>query len=248
MEPIGIIGSGHTGIATAKALVARGFRPVIFDVGEKLDPERMDVVSRLGRQDRAEWAKTDLETLTQNPTVFGDRPKRLAFGSDFIYAGSRDAAPLTTVKDGPSPTFARGGFSNVWGAAMLPADDCDIADWPFGRDSLAPHYAEVLKDFPLSADAEGDRLSRRFPLYHSSPKPIRLAPQLQVFLERLRLCHSLKDRDDVLFGQARLAVRAADDQYGAGCKYCGYCLSGCVYDANSYRRTRFEILGTQQES
>ena len=39
----------------------------------------------------------------------------------------------------PYPTFAKGGFSNIWGAAVLPTDACDMADWPF----LAPRWSPI---------------------------------------------------------------------------------------------------------
>ncbi len=118
MNPIGVIGSGHAGITAAKALVARGHRPVILDVGEGLDSETQEVVDRLGRQSKTEWDDADLQRVVRNDTVFGDHPKRLAFGSDFVYAGNRGRAPLNVAEDGPSPSFARGGFSGVWGATM----------------------------------------------------------------------------------------------------------------------------------
>ena len=41
----------------------------------------------------------------------------------------------------------------------------------------------------------------------------------------------LKDEKNVLFGQSRLLVRLTDDHVLKGCKKCGYCMSGCVYDS-----------------
>jgi choline dehydrogenase-like flavoprotein len=229
MTSIAIIGSGHTAIAATKRLIDRGCRPVILDVGETLDPSRRQIVERLSQQPRPVWEAADVEEITRNPTVAQRRPKRLAFGSDYVYASQRAMAPIEGWETGPSPTFARGGFSMVWGAAMLPADDCDIADWPIRGADLAPYYRQVLRDLPLSA--ANDALSRGFPLYSAAPQSINVAPEIQTLLNSLSSSPSLSGRDDVLFGQARVAVRATRDPKGEGCVYCGLCLSGCVYGA-----------------
>ena len=41
---------------------------------------------------------------------------------------------------------------------------------------------------------------------------------------------NLKNQEEVSFGQSRLLVRSMDNKDGLGCKKCGYCMSGCVYD------------------
>jgi choline dehydrogenase-like flavoprotein len=242
MASIAVIGSGHAGIAAALMLVEKGYRPIILDVGETLEPERQEIVNRLSGQPKSAWNPLDVAEITRNATVRGKRPKRLMFGSDFVYADRREAAPLDAGDEGPSPTFAQGGFSGVWGAAMLPADDCDMTDWPVKRADLVPYYKRVLNRLPLSA-AE-DPLSRRFPLYRAESRSIELAPLERSFLDSLLHSHALRDSDDVAFGQARLAVRAADDQLGAGCVYCGLCLSGCVY--GSIYSTSQELIRLQQ--
>ena len=229
MKPIGVIGSGHTGIAVARALAERGYRPVIFDVGETLDPRRQEIVTRLGQQPKTDWDPGDIENVFKNGTIFDERPKRLAFGSDFIYAYGRPDAPLEVADGGPSPTFARGGFSKVWGATMLPAADCDTADWPFSRSDLAPYYEFVLQDMPLSAVE--DSLLKNYPLYKSDLGPLDLTPNIKKLLEKLSGSKALNDRDDVAFGRARVAVRSEGGANGHGCVYCGRCFSGCVYGA-----------------
>ncbi|KUH75794.1 hypothetical protein AU184_15545 [Mycolicibacterium novocastrense] len=227
MIKVAIIGSGHTGIAVAKVLVQRGARPVILDVGETLDPERQAVVERMSTQRKWEWSAEDLAVVTYNPTVSKDKVLRLAFGSDYPYAGSRVNAPLDVVEDGPSPSMARGGYSTIWGASMLPAASCDIQAWPFRASDLAPYYQSVLQDLPYSA--LDDQLTREFPLYRRDPEPIAPSPIVENFLRTLDRSRLLRERDDVTFGQARIAVRATDTPDAPGCVYCGRCLSGCVY-------------------
>ena len=227
MKSIGIVGSGHTAIAVARKLVERGVRPTILDVGDTLDPALQQVIERLRTMPRTEWAAEDIAEVTRNATVTTDKPRRLAYGSHYVYGGNRDAAPFDESEEGPRPTFARGGFSEVWGAAMLPADDCDIANWPIRHADLAPYYQQVLDGLPLSAVDDG--LARHFPLFRSNPEALKLPPAIGSFLNRLNRSRSLNNRDDVSFGQARLAVRVSDSEQAPGCSYCGYCLSGCVY-------------------
>jgi choline dehydrogenase-like flavoprotein len=227
MTTVGIVGSGHTAIAVAKVLVRRGVRPIILDVGETLDPGRQAVVTRMSAQQSSGWSAEDLAVVTHNPTVSQDKVLRLAFGSEYPYAGSRANAPLDVIDDGPSPSMARGGYSTIWGASMLPAVSCDLQAWPFPAQDLDPYYRLVLQDMPYSAT--NDALAREFPLYRDDTEPLAPSPIVQKFLRTLDRSRYLRDRDDVAYGQARIAVRATDTPDAPGCVYCGRCLSGCVY-------------------
>ncbi|OBF18234.1 hypothetical protein A5725_21385 [Mycobacterium kubicae] len=227
MTTVGIVGSGHTAIAVAKALVRRGVRPIILDVGETLDADRQAVVTRMSAQRKTEWSGEDLAVVTHNPTVSQAKVLRLAFGSEYPYAGSRPSAPLDVVEDGPSPTMARGGYSTIWGAAMLPGASCDLQAWPFPARDLDPFYELVVRDLPFSAT--NDALAREFPLYRDDLQALAPSPIVQSFLRTLDRSRFLRNRNDVAYGQARVAVRANDDADAPGCVYCGRCLSGCVY-------------------
>ncbi|KUI15640.1 hypothetical protein AU192_07180 [Mycobacterium lehmannii] len=208
-------------------LVQRGVRPTILDVGETLDLDRQAVVARMSAQQKTEWDAEDLAVITHNPTVSHEKVLRLAFGSAYPYAGTRESAPLDVAEDGPSPSMARGGFSTIWGAAMLPAAYCDLKAWPFPSGDLDPYYELVLRDLPFSATK--DRLAGEFPLYRDDTEPLAPSPIVRSFLQTLDRSHFLRGRNDLAYGQARVAVRAHDGPDGRGCVYCGRCLSGCVY-------------------
>lgn len=226
---IAIIGSGIAAIATAKRLVTRGIKPVILDVGDELDSNRASLAGRLAGKNPEHWHNNDRIALTSNPTVHEGLsiPKKLLFGSDFFYGQSNQHAPLKG--NGPLPPFsyAKGGFSVGWGAAVLPPDPCDIKDWPITVANLADHYKFVLATLPLSAD--DDELSNRFPLYKKDYGTLKLTTGNETILHDLRRSGLLRS-DSCLFGQARLLVRTRDIEDKPGCKYCGYCMSGCVYD------------------
>lgn len=226
-----VIGTGHAGVAAVKKLVALGYRPLVVDAAETLEPWRQRVVDRLASTPPAAWQPDDVAFLTANPTLKDPMPRRLAFGSDYPYADHHPAAPVERSSTSmPVPNLALGGFSNVWGAAMLPAADCDMTSWPFGRSELEPHYRDVLTTIPLSAG--DDDLSRAFPTYVDRPSHLTAPPQAEYLLEKLAGRARPRRDDGVVAGRARLAVRSGSDD-PRGCRYCGHCLSGCVYGSIS---------------
>jgi choline dehydrogenase-like flavoprotein len=226
---VAVIGSGVSGVAAAHALAARGASVTILDVGEVLENRRQAVVDRLHDLPSSEWPPEDFRLIDENPTYAeAGLPKKVHFGSDYIYADDRPFSPLTTLAKGriPYPTFAKGGFSNIWGAAVLPTDSCDMADWPLTRAEMDPYFEKVAALMPL-AGGEGT-LSRAFPAYRETGT-LAPGPQGAALLDDLeRAGHRLLERD-TLFGKARLAVHteAADDGI-LPCNGCGHCFTGCV--------------------
>lgn len=221
---LAVIGSGPAGMATVKALIRAKLVPTLIDVGERLPDSRQSVVERMAALSPEQWDADDRALITNNPTLFdADVPKKFVFGSDYYFGGDREFSPTDITPGMPSPSFARGGFSVAWGAALLPANDDDLKDWPIGRRELEPSYRRVLSDIPLSA--EDDALSVEFPLYSSTAKPLPLAPDVRSFLGDLQAAGGGTDATRFLSGRARLAVSAEQ------CRLCGLCLSGCVYGA-----------------
>ena len=223
-----MIGSGPAGVACARALVRRGLKPTVLDAGETVDEPRLAAIRRLQKADPLQRASEDLALLTANPTVrAGGIPRKLAFGSDFVYAYGRDAAPTEGPMAGIWPTFARGGYGVAWGGAMLPADDGDMQAWPIRRVDLEAAYRRVLAELPLSAVEDG--LAGDFPLFRQDPSPLRLTRQTRELARDLGRVPARTKHRTVVHGQARLAVRAVATGVKDGCRYCGRCLSGCVY-------------------
>jgi choline dehydrogenase-like flavoprotein len=228
---VAVIGSGISGFAAAQALVARGLRPTILDVGERLDEPRRAVVEKLRDIPPKLWPKADDELLRHNETIGrdGDLPKKVHFGSDYIYADDRSFAPLRALSAGraPYPTFAKGGFSNIWGTAVLPVAACDMADWPFAAAELEPHFRKIAQLIPI-AGGEGT-LDEAFPGYRDDLGALDPGPQGDALIEDLRVAQPRLRQLDVLYGKARLAIhaqsRSAEEQ---SCTGCGECFVGCV--------------------
>jgi choline dehydrogenase-like flavoprotein len=227
---VAVIGSGVSGVAVAHALAARGLSVDMLDVGETLDERRRAVVARLHDLPTEAWLAEDFALINENRTLGKEGlPKKLFFGSDAIYADDRPFAHIKLLAEGraPLPTFAKGGFSNIWGAAVLPADDCDMADWPIARADLAPYFAKVASLMPICG-GEGT-LARAFPPYKAALGKLDPSPQGKLLLEDLSDAEPALTANDTLFGKARLAIHTAPAEGGIlPCNNCGHCFTGCV--------------------
>jgi hypothetical protein len=201
----------------------------MLDVGETLDSDRSRIVAQLRELEPAAWPPADRDLISANATVGGDElPKKMHFGSDYIYAERRPFAQVITNTAGraPFPTFARGGFSNIWGAAVLPPDACDMADWPISRATMEPYFRKVAETLPLCGN--GGSLSQSFPAYRSALGQLDPGPQGAALLDDLERAESRLTAAHVLFGPARLAIHTADDDFVLPCSGSGQCFTGCV--------------------
>lgn len=227
MKSIVIIGSGISAIAAAKELVRNGIKPTILDKGNQLDHQIEEVIKQMGQQTPKEWSNKNRQLITKNPTIKEKGiPKKLLFGSDYFYGKPTEDSPIIGEGAAPPFSYAQGGLSVGWGGAILPADDCDLLDWPVSSSDLAPFYNAVMSDLPLSA--VDDDLSRNFPLHTPRYAPLRLSLGNQKLLSLLQKKVPL-EKDKLLVGQARLLTHVNSLGGDPGCQYCGECMSGCVY-------------------
>lgn len=197
----------------------------MLDVGERLEPDRADLKTRLANTEPERWSASDVAALTG-----GRRTERAGgiwpFGSDFLF---RDPTRLFVNDDPPAriglrPSFAAGGLSNGWGASVLPYRDEDLADWPQDARALAPHYAALESFMPVAA--RPDALTDLFPMHPiGRDTGLALTSQARVLLGRLESRREWLGGAGVHFGHARVAVSAP------ACCQCGMCLHGCAYGA-----------------
>lgn len=225
---IAVVGSGLAAIAACKSLIARGLFPVVLDVGSMIDADRLSVAERMSGAAPQQWRKADIDYLTANGTMHGGQfPKKLLFGSDYFY-GRPEQASIDCQDwraDYPPFSFAKGGFSVGWGASVLPPDDCDLMDWPITSADLSRYYKIVLSTLPYSAVEDG--LSENFPIISNPPSAVRLTRGNATLLKAMRDSRIMQP-GQLVFGQARVLLNANQDDV-AGCRYCGCCMSGCVY-------------------
>lgn len=223
---IAIVGSGPAGVAAASALLERGANVLMLDGGEELEPERRLLLDRLRASPPDAWDPDDVQLLKGGMEAGPSGvPVKLAWGSDFAY---RDVSPsrfdLTRVDVHAS--YARGGHSNLWGAALLPYRRRELADWPLGPGALDAHFAAVLS--LVEHRAPRDDLSSAFPeLPPSAAPPLPPGSQVAGLLEGMRARRDELAAAGVRFGGARLAVRS---RQAPACVACGLCLYGCPLD------------------
>ena len=223
-----VIGSGPAGVACARALLDQGKNVRMLDAGITLEPERLPLVEKLKRTGPENWTPNDLARYQEgmNSGASGV-PLKLVYGSDFAYRETDEHLRVDYDRVGLRPSLAQGGLSNVWGAAMLPYLEADIADWPLRLDSLAEHYEAALRLTGLAGVK--DLLSEFFPLYTSETTKLRLSRQSEQLLQRMEQNRAALTTAQIHFGQSRVAVRgqsAADE----GCVHCRLCMYGCPYD------------------
>ncbi len=172
----------------------------------------------------AGWSRADLDLLVDDPLPPDrNRVSKPLFGSDFAL---RFESHLELARRGRvllTPTLARGGLSNVWGATLLPYRAGDLVDWPLEVHDLAPYYEQVLDSLPVAA--YDDELASRYPLFTSNSHAHPLGEQARSLLRDLRRSAAFLEREGIHFGASRLALRAGP----GGCVACGHCLHGCPY-------------------
>ena len=223
-----VIGSGPAGVACASALLARGAKVKLLDAGVWLEPSRSELVAQMRRTTPDAWQPALVARLKEGTSANTKGiPLKMVYGSDFPYRECDQHVPVDFHGVALRASLARGGFTNVWGAAMMPYIDRDMAGWPIQVSDLAAHYAAVLKLTGLSA--AHDNLEPLFPLYHDCVSALDLGRQSTVLLKKLERNQSRLAGAGIHFGQARVAVQVARPAQPAGCCYCGLCMYGCPY-------------------
>jgi choline dehydrogenase-like flavoprotein len=153
-------------------------------------------------------------------------PLKRAYGSDFPYRPVSGATVFESTNCGLKPSYAQGGLSNVWGAALMPYCQSDVEDWPVTLQQLAPFYSEVFDFLPLAGAADG--LADDFPLYTQSPVDFPMSNQAKSLLTHLSARKGALKKSGIQFGKARTAVRASSK--GRSCVRCGNCMYGCPHE------------------
>lgn len=219
-----VIGSGPAGVACAQALLQRGARVMLVDAGVALEKPRAELVAQMAAQPPERWTADQLKAFKAGMSAGAKGiPLKLAYGSDYPYREADLHLPADYMGVALRPSLGRGGFSAVWGAAMMPYSQKDTADWPVTTADLAPHYAAVAGFTGLSAVA--DELERIFPLHAQPPAALALSRQARIFHDRLAKNRAALQAAGIHFGQARVAAKAGP----GGCVYCGLCMYGCPY-------------------
>lgn len=231
-ETLVVVGSGPAAVSCAHALVSQGYAVTILDAGIELEPDRQQRVDRLRAQAPTDWDLRDLQMLREgSKATVGGVPVKRVYGSDFPYREVAAQLPMQAEHVTAFASLARGGLSNVWGAAVVPYRAEDIADWPVSAAELAPYYERVYGFMPLAA--EHDDLEALFPLDAAAHQQQHLvpSPQAKALLDHLRRHQRTLAAHGFMWGRSRLAIQAAAGGGSLGCVSCGLCMYGCPHDA-----------------
>jgi choline dehydrogenase-like flavoprotein len=223
-----VIGSGPAGISVARALLEAGREVVLVDGGKLAEPEALIRRDAMASSDPATWT-TEARNSYMAPQFAAPPGQVRRYGSDF----AMEPAGATFASAPPDfalrASRAAGGLSNLWGAAVLPYAQSDMADWPIGAADLAPHYRAVATFMPVAGRT--DDLAQIFTAQSLDGCPsIDPSSQARTLLARLGAADARLHRLGIRAGAARQAV-------AAGCRQCGLCLHGCpwslIYSAQS---------------
>ena len=151
MDDFIVIGSGLAGLSAVKALLSRGFRTRLIDGGYGLEPERSAVLKRMQEGAKSSWSKEDISKIMENniPSADGLALKH-SYGSDFPYRNTDVSWDWELEGAKMFRSLAKGGLSNVWGAAILPVAQQDVREWPIAYNELDEHYRKIFEFMPLS--------------------------------------------------------------------------------------------------
>ena len=217
-----VIGSGPAAAACVSALVNRGVKVTVLDAGIQLEKKFFNHLADYRERGDPRSLEALKGGMIADPKGI---PLKLSFGSDFPYQEASEALGITNNSSGLLPSFAFGGLSNVWGAAMLPYRDDDIYDWPIKSAELAPHYHEVAKITHLTSLSNGT-MDEVFPSYCTNSGILNLNTQGTSLWNDLHKARKHLRENGILFGRGRVAVKTSNST-SSGCDYKGLCMYGC---------------------
>ncbi len=203
-DKVFVVGSGPSGVAAAHALLEQGVTVCMLDVGLTLEPERRQQVADASTSGGAAEVLTLIEDGAFDLTGPTNFYRKLADGSDFAYRGANAFVASRSGLHEIHSSFALGGLSNVWGAAVLPFSDDDIRDWPLDPGELVPHYQAVQSFMHLAGT--DDPLSGPFPFFADPVRPFDLSSNAESFLTALNSRKEAMANGGIYTGRSRIAV------------------------------------------
>ena len=147
-----VIGSGPSGVSCATALLKKNVKVLMIDTAYDLEKDIKLKNDKLFNLDFEKWPKGSFNKSPKK--YYKGIPLKQSFGSNFVYKLPNPYKYNFKKNIGIRPSFAKGGFSNIWGAAIMPCYKKDILDWPLKFKELIPYYKEVVKLFDISGQKD----------------------------------------------------------------------------------------------
>lgn len=218
-----VVGSGPSGIMCATALIERGQRVLMLDVGNRLEPSISTRLNHLINIAPEMWPRQEPSLFKSNYKVSRSGiPFKPIYGSYYPYAMARiEQLKQTTTNCWISE--AQGGFSTVWGATVMPYDLSELSRWPVAAEDWRKAYTKIADTIGISA--RNDDLAENFPIYGSPRAHHRLSAQAEHLLAHWKRNRERLKGSGFLFGASRLAMNAET------CRYSQHCHTGCAVQA-----------------
>ena len=219
---IAIVGSGMSALGASMAAFERGWRVDVFDVGRTIPESTKSEKNRRRGIEVSSWTKSE-RVWPRSFSRFGFLPDKTKFGTGF-FLSSRFRVEGRGRRYAPA-SEAGGGMASSWGGSALPLSSNELSRWTEPGASLAESFEKVLRYLPYSFSS--DDLSGLYGDYGKLPDDFSPSRGSELFLERLRSAAKNSGKDGVHAGRARLLIETGP----SGCRRCGLCNSGCVFDA-----------------
>ena len=237
-----VIGSGPTGVSAALSLVENGADVTMLDIGQEIESEGKQCVTQLSRSEPSDWNPDTLKELRMKSRVHsGGMKDKLIFGSDYPYRGLERYQPIRMENAEMIQTMAKGGLATVWGGAVMPFEDIDLAKWPIQSIDLRIHYDRIMSLIKCTNPNPIPKsiLNGQY----SGINSFAMCNQMQSFYSDLKRNEAALERENIYFSPARLAVGFKSQADHQSCRYCGLCLYGCPYGLiYSSEKTLMELM------
>jgi choline dehydrogenase-like flavoprotein len=228
-----VVGSGPVGVAVALALLEQGQSVLIVDGGEKLEESALATLTNAQSLKKPEMDESFAQMLKNGVSASskGVQIKRV-YGSDYPYRGSEiQVHPASTGTGQITPSLAEGGYSSVWGAAIMPYPESELQGWPVDYGELARAYKAIGRYMRVSGS--DDEHPGSFPSIGAANIDLPLTTPARQLYETLRKKEARLNKEGMHILRARLAFRHSwPDAEGIGnsCSECGLCMYGCPHE------------------
>ena len=141
--------------------------------------------------------------------------RKLSYGSLFPYKEEG-------IKEF-SASYAKGGLSNVWGAAISPYREEDIKDWPINIKNLNSSYKKVQSIMSIAGHTKSPKnYCKLFRTNLLKIKPSKEALAIYSFIDKNS--NSLNNEINIDFSRLAFSIPQNSNTL---CNLCGKCLEGC---------------------
>jgi len=208
MHDVIVVGSGPAGTQAASALIERGRRVLMLDVGDVDDRYEALIPPKSFSEIRSEDASQHRYFLGDN--FEGVSAPGVRVGAQltppraYVTASAARFVPVSSATFTAAESLALGGLGSAWGAGVFPFDDHELSDWPISRSDLEPHYEAVARRIGISG--ERDDLSRFWNLPPSTQSALDVDSNAASILARYAPRRSALNARGFYMGRVSLAV------------------------------------------